>query len=420
MLPTRARFSKLTLDDLLNNVLLTLLLASYVALVYALVILLLLVMRWLPSGNVQIVFAPPWWVSILTIAVISPTLPPLYRWLNSHISDIIYGQHDDPYTLLSAINMQLRVMNSPQITLPAVAESIARAFKLPYVAIITSITNQPLRCTFGTAPPQSVTTTLPLRYLELPLGELVVANRSNAPLSGPDWALLDDVARQIGIALHVVQLAADLQASRERLVISREEERRRIRNDLHDGLGPTLSALQLQLGAVRKLIHQKPDEAEALIVEWRDVLRQATTEIRQLVYDLRPPLLDELGLVEAIRGLQRHESTLVLEVVAPDPMPKLSAALEVALYRIASEAVHNVVRHAQATRCVVQLQIEPDTLTMTIRDNGCGFSPAAAAGVGFISMRERAAELGGTLTILPAPPGAAEGVEVTVRFPYAH
>ncbi len=251
---------------------------------------------------------------------------------------MIYGEHDDPYVIISAINAHLRTMSSPQVTMPTITEVIAKALKLPYVAIVihSGVLNSgatakiPLRFEFGEKRTKSEITSLPLLYLDKPLGELAAsARRANESLSGGDQALLSDVARQIGIALHAIQLTADLQASRERLVIGREEERRRIRNDLHDGLGPTLSALQLQLGGLRNVIRQKPDEAEMIVNELREDLRRATSEIRQLVYDLRPPLLDELGLVEAIKGLRIHGSEVTLEVIAPQPMPKLSAALEV-------------------------------------------------------------------------------------------
>jgi signal transduction histidine kinase len=226
--------------------------------------------------------------------------------------------------------------------------------------------------------------------------------------------LLGDLARQIGVALHAVQLTEELQASRERIVISREEERRRIRNDLHDGLGPTLSALQLQLGAMRNLIRKDPDQAEAIANELRDDLRQATAEIRQLVYDLRPPLLDELGLVEAIKSCRVQASEIKLEVIAPEPMPRLSAALEVAIYRIASEAIHNVIRHAQASECIVCLEVGDAALKLVVADNGKGLPDAAHVGVGLLSMNERAAELGGMLSILPGKKG---GVEVLALFP---
>jgi two-component system NarL family sensor kinase len=211
-------------------------------------------------------------------------------------------------------------------------------------------------------------------------------------------------------------VTAELQASRESIVTAREEERRRIRRDLHDGLGPVLSALQLQLGALRTLVHQDPDAAEALAAELRDEMRAATGEIRRLVYDLRPPMLDEFGLAGAIRTLGAAVPNLALAVDTPEPMPALSAAQEVAFYRIAAEAVHNVIRHSGAACCDVTLAQAGDQLVLTVRDNGSGLSQGRAVGIGFASMRERAQELGGSVSVLSSPD---EGTTVSATIPYA-
>jgi signal transduction histidine kinase len=226
---------------------------------------------------------------------------------------------------------------------------------------------------------------------------------------------LQECAQQIGIALYVAQLTDVLQTSREKIVIAREEERRRIRNDLHDGLAPSLSSFQLQLGAIRKLMTQNPKQAEQMGIELSADLRNATAEIRQLVYDLRPPMLDELGLIKSLSNMRLTSSSLQLEVLAPDAMPELSAAMEVAIYRIATEAVHNVVRHADATICTIGITINTETLTLTITDNGQGIPAEHLNGIGTQSMRERAVELGGTLAVQSVDPN---GTRIEVHLPW--
>ena len=139
--------------------------------------------------------------------------------------------------------------------------------------------------------------------------------------------------RVVGITLHASQMSAALQASREQLVMIHEEERRRIRRDLHDGLGPTLASLRMQLSAARRLVRDNPDEAEQLIDELRDDVSTATADIRRLVYELRPPMLDELGLVLAMSNFKLGDSPTRLEVIAPEPMPRLSAAVDGARYK---------------------------------------------------------------------------------------
>jgi signal transduction histidine kinase len=410
------KWFKFDSDTLLSRVLLYLLLAGYIALVCAVVLTLVMAggVRLIGDQGEVDILNLPWWVNLMIITVAGLTLRPISRWLQSQVNVLIYGQHDDPYLLISQVNQHLHTMVSPQTTLPAVAETIARTLKLPYLAVEATHNNTPLRIEFGRPPTGAELTILPLLYLDKPMGELhVTTRRANEALSQADVSLLRDVAQQIGIALHATQLTAELQASRERLVMAREEERRRIRNDLHDGLAPTLSSLQLQLGAMRKLIHQDPTQAEIVANDLREDLRQATAEIRQLIYDLRPPRLDELGLVGAIKSF-RVGTELRFEVIAPDPMPALPAAVEVAVYRITSEAVYNVVKHAQATACVICIEVAEGHLILSVTDNGQGLLDKQETGVGLHSMKERAAEVGGMFSIQPGPAG---GLRVTASLP---
>jgi signal transduction histidine kinase len=161
------------------------------------------------------------------------------------------------------------------------------------------------------------------------------------------------------------QVTAALQRSRQQLVAAREEERRRLRRDLHDGLGATLAALNLEAGVLRRSIRSDPEKAEALVDEFRTDIRATIDDIRHLVYELRPPVLDQLGLVEAVRAQaaqcsrpEAHgDSRLYVKVEAPEELPSLPAAVEVAAYRIAQEALTNVVHHAQARHCLVRLEL---------------------------------------------------------------
>jgi signal transduction histidine kinase len=164
-------------------------------------------------------------------------------------------------------------------------------------------------------------------------------------------------------------------------------------------LAPSLSSFQLQLSAIRTFLQQNPSEAEKLIQELSEDMRQATAEIRSLVYELRPPMLDDLGLVAAIEHIKLPAPSFRLEVIAPKPMPALPAATEVAVYRIASEAIHNVVKHAQATCCLAAIEVEASALILRVSDDGQGPAASYTGGIGLQSMQERAAELGGTFSI---------------------
>jgi signal transduction histidine kinase len=218
----------------------------------------------------------------------------------------------------------------------------------------------------------------------------------------------------IGLPLAVVLLLGTLRsqlfevdvllASRRQLVMAREEERRRIRRDLHDGIGPMLAAMTLKADLARDVLREDPDAADLAIASLKEDTRSAIAEIRRLTRDLRPPALDDLGLAEAIRQraaeLSRGEAghRLEITVTTPGPLPALDAAAEVAAYRIALEAMTNVLRHTHAGRCEVRLEVR-GPLVVEIRDDGPGFPAGLAPGVGLTSMRERCAELGGRLAI---------------------
>jgi signal transduction histidine kinase len=266
------------------------------------------------------------------------------------------------------------------------------------------------------APSPTETVSFPLIRQGVTVGSLTVAPRAPGESFSPaDRRLLASLAQRAGAAVETVQLTADLQRSRERLVLAREEERRRLRRDLHDGLGPQLAALALKLDAARNLLAGNPQQAGQLLDDVRAQTQAAIGDVRRLVYDLRPPALDQLGLVGALQQQAAQSTTpdLAVRVVAPPDLAALPAAVEVAAYRIVAEALANVVRHTQARRCTVWLCLD-DALYVAVDDDGTGLPADLRAGVGFLSMRERAAELGGACRIERRPEG---GTRVIARLP---
>jgi signal transduction histidine kinase len=355
-------------------------------------------------------------VSLSATGVVAVLFQPLRSRLQRGVNRLMYGERDEPYAVVSRLGRRLEGTLAPESVLPTIAETIAQALKLPYAAILLK-EGEGYRTAAAYGSRRGEPETLPLVYQREEIGRLVLSPRAPGEgFSDADRRLLEDLARQAEVAVHAVRLTSDLQRSRESLVATREEERRRLRRDLHDGLGSQLAGLNVQAGTLRRLIPSDPEAAEEVVVELRDELRSAIADIRRLVYDLRPPALDDLGLVEALHRLaERYGSEggkpRVL-VEAPEDLPNLPAAVEVAVYRITQEALTNVARHARAQGCVVRLTVNEDVV-LEIVDDGVGIPAQRGAGVGLSSMQERASELGGSCIVQSVPKG---GTQVLVRL----
>jgi signal transduction histidine kinase len=201
-------------------------------------------------------------------------------------------------------------------------------------------------------------------------------------------------------------------------VLVQEEERLRLQRDLHDGLGPVLANLSQRLEVASILVKLDQDAAIALLSELKVQAKAVLSEIRQLVYALRPLVLDELGLLSAIREAAIQSSgnnNLTVSVESPEILPNLPAALEVVAYRVVMEALTNVQRHAQAHSCEIRLtMIDRRALEIEIVDDGCGLPDGYNPGVGLKSIRERTTELGGVYKIERKAGG---GTRLWVRLP---
>jgi signal transduction histidine kinase len=368
-------------------------------------------------------------ISLLATGLAAVLFQPLRYRLQRGVNHLMYGERDDPYAVLSRLGSRLESTLAPDAMLPAVAKTVRETLRLPYAEI--QLKREDGFETAATAGnPVEKALRLPLVYGGETVGQLVLGPRSGEEeFATAERRLLEDLAHQIGASAHAtlmtdeaLKLSADLQRSRERLVEAREEERRRLRRDLHDGLGPQLSSQALTIDAVRKLMRRDPDAAEGLLLELKADAQAAVTDVRRLVYGLRPPALDDLGLLGALgeSAAQYSAKGLHVSVEGPDNLPPLSAAVEVAAYRIAQEALTNVARHAEATTCTVYLAIEEaGALCVEVRDDGRGVpdsqeNSSVRAGVGLMSMRERATELGGSLVVEPLSGG---GTRVRVRLP---
>ncbi len=362
-------------------------------------------------------------ISLVATGLVAVLFAPLREWLQRGVNRMMYGERDEPYRVIARLGERLEAALAPDAVLPSIVGTVREALRLPYVAIALPQDGAfEIAAASGEAPVDTLH--LPLSYQGETVGQLLIGLRApGEDFSSADRRLLEDLAHHAGVAVHGVRVMADLQRSRERLVLAREEERRRIRRDLHDELAPTLAALGLTAAAVGELIYRDPDRATAINAKLESALRATVGEVRRLVYDLRPPALDELGLVEAIRERAALYSTsnrvseatgVEVMVEVPEPLAPLPAAVEVAAYRIVQEALTNVVRHACARTCLIQLTSMADELRVEVVDDGVGLPVSPRSGVGLRSMEERAAELGGSCTVGRVSP---TGTRVSFHLP---
>lgn len=318
---------------------------------------------------------------------------PLRRRLSRLAQAWILGSRGNRYDVMAGLAASLESIEDGPAQLGAVARAVADAFGVGYVAVeVDRPGGERLTATFGDRPAE--VRTLPITYRESEVGRLVLPARGlRSRLSSRDERLLGDLVRQAATAARTSRLADELQASRERLVNAREEERRRIRRDLHDGLGPAMAGVVYQLETARLLVETDPHRATDQLDIVREHVQEIVADVRRLVHDLRPPALDDRGLVGAVRQLAEHQQ-LPVEVEAAD-LGALPAAVEVAAYRIVAESLTNVVRHARAGSARVRFERTSADLVVEVADDGTGIGEDVQAGVGLLSIRERASELGG-------------------------
>jgi signal transduction histidine kinase len=360
----------------------------------------------------------PYAVALLSSGAAALVALPLRDRLQRVVNRLLYGDRDEPEGAIRRLGRQLEASPGAEGVLDTIVATVAESLRLPYVAIeLQGERTASFAAAHGAAPDRGELRRIPLVSHGEAVGHLTLAPRAPGEAFSPaDLRLLGDLARQAGPAVEAVRLTADLRRSRERLVTAREEERRRLQRDLHDGVGPTLSGALMKMEAARSRLADAPPEAGRMLDELATDTRRAIDEVRRLTYDLRPPLLDQLGLAGAL------EERAARFVAVPDgldvavrvsALPSLGAAVEVAAYHIALEALTNAARHSGASQVELHVSALEGTLVVEVVDDGTGVGAADRAGIGMRSMRERAEELGGELRI-DAPTGGGTRIRATL------
>lgn len=344
-------------------------------------------------------------VLVLIVELVGTRLHVLVDWL-------LYGQRHDPASASARLARPLADAEDASV-LEALLHALTDTLRLSYVEVRDA--GGRLLGLAGTDQ-SSVTATFPIRRAGSDLGELR-AGRRGTPLDRRDERLLEAAAAQVGLVLHAQGLTADLREAREDLVLSVADERRRLRREIHDGVGPTLAGIALGLESAARAVDRDPPRARRLLEGLRADVTILVDEVRGVVDGLRPGLLDELGLIGALRvvaeGLRTRTSIdlrLICEGVDEGILP---AAVEVAAYRIVGEALANVMKHAHAEHATVTVRLDDGWLLLEVADDGRGGAAAREGGTGLGSMHHRADEVGGTLTLS----SDAAGTRISARLP---
>jgi signal transduction histidine kinase len=354
--------------------------------------------------------------ALAAAAAVAVGLIPVRDVLQRGAERLVYGQRRDPVQAVARVGEGLRRAGG---LLPAVAEAVADALRSPYVAIQDP--GGQLLAAHGALDAGAVRHAESLDYQGIRQGYLIIVPRTRGePLDRADSRVVAALAPHVALAVRAAALAAELANSRSQVITAALAERERLRRDLHDGMGPSLSGISLGIQAAESSLVTDPATSSQILSRTRAEADRAVTEIRRIIDDLRPDALDRSGLVGALRAYTQLISArgpLTIEVNAQDlddrgEALRMDPSIEVAAYRITQEAVTNVVRHSGASHCSVDLRFG-GAVGIEIRDDGRGFSAAQGDGVGLASIRRRAESCGGTLAISTS----AAGTCLTIRLP---
>jgi two-component system, NarL family, sensor kinase len=354
----------------------------------------------------------PLWLIVVSLIPVILTTWPVQRWIRRQVAHLLAWEPSNPNSVVNQLAQQIVTAQTVEQLMPTLVQQLATMLDAPYVAIDAEYAR--LSGAIGD-PHATPIVILPLQHGGETLGHLCIAPQElvGMPMQF-DARLLADVARQVSLTLWAAQLSVELQASRLRIVSAREEARRQLRHDLHDGLGAGLASITLQADTAMDLVRDDPETAVNILESIIAQTEQTTRELRRIIHDLRPPVLDDVGLSGALHELINTTTPTQFALKLPVMLPVLPAATEVALYRIAQEAITNIIKHAGATQATITLELADETAILTIQDNGQGFVTDGLPGIGLRSMRERAEELGGAIMIQSNQPC---GYQVIAQIP---
>jgi signal transduction histidine kinase len=357
---------------------------------------------------------PSDWLVAATAGLLIAALCIAIVLLNRILQRRLFGARADSDVMIAALSPRNATVVTDESGLTATLDALMHALRLAFVQLdLTMPGTTPLSLSRGASRhPDRV---IPLYAGKVHVGQLSLAVRpSLEPLGRADERLLDALSHVLASSAYNLGLQQALRRALAQAVTAREEERRLIRREIHDGIGPLLAAALLRTESALVLPPGGQSQTESL-QKLHHLQKTALNDVRSLVEGLRPPALDHGGLLPALQqhaelstGMALPNSPAVSFEVAGD-LAELPAAIEVAAYRIAQEAISNATKHASARHVTVRLSRADNSLTIEIDDDGIGVTTNNNhSGVGLASMTERATELGGWCMSEHPPTGGTQ------------
>ncbi|HYF71971.1 MAG TPA: ATP-binding protein, partial [Nocardioides sp.] len=352
----------------------------------------------------QVLSASAGTAALLGFGILLVASQPLRTWLQGRVDALVYGPASDPAALLGSVGSVAGApVTEPSDSLDSLVTALATGLRLGRVEVRS--TDGTLVAAAGRA--STPDHTVPLLVHGRPRGSLAVAPPPGQLLDGRSRQLLDQLAGLIAVFVELAEVNAHLDAARSRLVEVRHEERRMLRRDLHDGIGPALAGIGLGIAAVQRQLDADPELARTLLGELKDELDRRTDDMRLLARSMLPAALDDGDLAGALRILvARFEAAGVAIEVDTHALGEVDTRRQIAVYHVAAEALVNAYRHGRARRVDIAVAGGgAGEVTLEVSDDGIGIDPAAERGVGLRSMQERADELSGRLELAGDGPG---------------
>jgi signal transduction histidine kinase len=369
----------------------------------------------------------------VAVAVVAGAAGQAVRRRLEHAADRwVLGARLAGYTSLSRFGESLTRVPGSDGLLRDLAGEVRRGLGLTWARVSLDAADGPLRVVTDGTPAGEPAATVPIEYRGAVLGRIECGPRCDGPLLAEDRRLLAYFAAQAAVGAHNLHLAAELcrrveevrdqaaelAASRDRVVAGQDAERRRIQAVLHDGVQQEIVALSARAGLVRQQLLRGDPAAAGGLAEMQRDLASTLQDVREIAYAIHPPVLSDRGLLEAIEA--QSSRLAVPMAVRADPRlrgVRFGEQIEATAWYVLAEALSNVVKHAGASEVEVSLTQQDGRLGLVIRDDGCGFDPDRPRGLGLAGLSDRLDTVGGSLTITS---GAGAGTSVCVQIPVGH